>query len=40
MLRSILDGNTSKALHIVKKHLQESEEKVISYYRGSRKEGA
>ena len=40
MLRSILDGNTSKALHIVKKHLQESEEKVTSYYRGSRKEGA
>lgn len=35
LLQSILDGNTPKALHIIKKHLQESEDKVISYYRGS-----
>lgn len=38
MLQCLLDSNTSKALHIINKHLKESEEKVISYYRGTQKD--
>lgn len=37
LLKAILSGNTEKALHVMRKHLTESEEKVLAYYQSRQK---
>lgn len=37
LLKAILSGNTDKALHVMRKHLTESEEKVLAYYQSRQK---